>query len=225
MAGGKASAKKIELAERRRLAVTLRKQGGTFRQIAEQLRKVDGVSENYSQSDAYKDVVHELRRLEEEQAEDVLTLRRLELERLEEMWSALWGPFKKGDYAAFDRLVTVMNQRGRYLPVFDQSDKTTNVNLAGGSVLEGDTEYLVRTLNEYRGLAEIAEVVHIKDLQVMGTIKGYVALLDAQGAPLWRSTTTFSIRGERTMKVRSTPTPLLATRRTVKVEFAPLPCM
>lgn len=121
MAGGKASAKKIELAERRRLAVTLRKQGGTFRQIAEQLRKVDGVSENYSQSDAYKDVVHELRRLEEEQAEDVLTLRRLELERLDEMWSALWGPFKKGDYAAFDRLVTVMNQRGRYLPVFDQS--------------------------------------------------------------------------------------------------------
>ena len=51
MAGGKASAKKIELAERRRLAVTLRKQGGTFRQIAEQLRKVDGVSENYSQSE------------------------------------------------------------------------------------------------------------------------------------------------------------------------------
>lgn len=139
MAGGKASAKKIELAERRRLAVTLRKQGGTFRQIAEQLRKVDGVSENYSQSDAYKDVVHELRRLEEEQAEDVLTLRRLELERLDEMWSALWGPFKKGDYAAFDRLVTVMNQRGRYLPVFDQSDKTTNVNLAGGLAVTTET--------------------------------------------------------------------------------------
>lgn len=34
---------------------------------------------------------------------------------------------------------------------------------------------------------QIAEAVHIKDLVVIGTIKGYVALLDASGAPLWRS--------------------------------------
>lgn len=33
-----------------------------------------------------------------------------------------------------------------------------NVNLAGGSILEGDVEYLVRTLNEYRGIDEIREV-------------------------------------------------------------------
>lgn len=30
-----------------------------------------------------------------------------------------------------------------------------NVNVAGGSVLEGDTEYLVRTLNEYAGVEEL----------------------------------------------------------------------
>ncbi|TNE86896.1 MAG: efflux RND transporter permease subunit [Deltaproteobacteria bacterium] len=30
-----------------------------------------------------------------------------------------------------------------------------NINLAGGSILEGDTEYLVRTLNEYRDLDEL----------------------------------------------------------------------
>ena len=30
-----------------------------------------------------------------------------------------------------------------------------NINLAGGSILEGDTEYLVRTLNEYRDVDEL----------------------------------------------------------------------
>ena len=33
--------------------------------------------------------------------------------------------------------------------------QTSNVNLAGGSILEGDTEYLVRTLNEMRTVEEI----------------------------------------------------------------------
>lgn len=33
-----------------------------------------------------------------------------------------------------------------------------NINLAGGSVLEGDTEFLVRTLNEYRNLEELREL-------------------------------------------------------------------
>ena len=33
-----------------------------------------------------------------------------------------------------------------------------NVNLAGGSILEGDTEYLVRTLNEYSSVEELGEL-------------------------------------------------------------------
>lgn len=37
--------------------------------------------------------------------------------------------------------------------------------------------------------SEIAQVVHIKDLVAMGTIQGYVALLDRDGRPLWRSAT------------------------------------
>jgi HAE1 family hydrophobic/amphiphilic exporter-1 len=33
-----------------------------------------------------------------------------------------------------------------------------NINLAGGSVLEGDTEYLVRTLNEFKGIEDISSL-------------------------------------------------------------------
>jgi HAE1 family hydrophobic/amphiphilic exporter-1 len=38
-----------------------------------------------------------------------------------------------------------------------------NVNLAGGSIYEGDTEYLVRTLNEYKDLDELRELRILRD--------------------------------------------------------------
>ncbi len=54
-----------------------------------------------------------------------------------------------------------------------------NVNLAGGSIYEGDTEYLVRTLNEYRTLDELrglrirradGELIPITDVAVLSEI-------------------------------------------------------
>ncbi len=38
-----------------------------------------------------------------------------------------------------------------------------NVNLASGTVLEGDTEYLVRILNEYRDVEEIGRTILVRD--------------------------------------------------------------
>ncbi|MBN2799111.1 MAG: efflux RND transporter permease subunit [Deltaproteobacteria bacterium] len=39
-----------------------------------------------------------------------------------------------------------------------QAMKAENINLAGGSIVEGDMEYLVRTLNEYTSAEELAEL-------------------------------------------------------------------
>jgi len=52
-----------------------------------------------------------------------------------------------------------------------------NVNLAGGNLNEGQTEYLVRTLNEFKSIAEIADVVighwNGKEIKIrdVGTVK------------------------------------------------------
>ena len=52
-----------------------------------------------------------------------------------------------------------------------------NINLAGGNLKEGQTEYLVRTLNEFRDIAEISEVVignwNGKEIKIrdVGTVK------------------------------------------------------
>ena len=54
-----------------------------------------------------------------------------------------------------------------------------NGNIAGGSILEGDVEYLVRTLNEFQGVNELASLFpvslqavskHIKVLEAAGVV-------------------------------------------------------
>lgn len=62
-----------------------------------------------------------------------------------------------------------------------------------GSIQITQDEVRVRS---WRGTAvvrrsHIDEVVHVKDLIVMGTVEGYVALLDRDGRPLWRSVTNY----------------------------------
>ena len=49
--------------------------------------------------------------------------------------------------------------RGLTIDVVSQRLAAENVNLAGGSIKQGDTEYLIRTLNEFRSAEEIAEVL------------------------------------------------------------------
>lgn len=100
------------------LALDLRKQGGTYRQIAEQLREVDGVSPNYNETQAYRDVMAELGRLNARLAEESTAVRRLEIERIDDLWAILYPKARKGDYAAFDRCLTLMEKRARYLGLY-----------------------------------------------------------------------------------------------------------
>jgi len=44
------------------------------------------------------------------------------------------------------------------LPQVTQALAAENVNIAGGSIIEGDVEYLIRTLNQYGSIAELREV-------------------------------------------------------------------
>ena len=39
-----------------------------------------------------------------------------------------------------------------------QALASQNVNISGGSIIEGDVEYLIRTLNQYRGVEELEEL-------------------------------------------------------------------
>ncbi len=95
-----ASPQRVAIAERRIIALALRKQGGSYRQIAEQMRRMEGISPKYSEAQAHNDVRGALRELITRMDEAAEEVRRLELERLDELLSAYWHRAKTDPQAA-----------------------------------------------------------------------------------------------------------------------------
>lgn len=123
MAGGKASAKKIELAQRRHTVLDLRRQGGSWRDIADTLvgtldtdAPVPGVTPKYSEAHARYDAMAVLKELvADNQAWAELELA-AQLEELRELWAKFYDMAKeRGDYLAFDRCMVIQNRRLKLL--------------------------------------------------------------------------------------------------------------
>jgi HAE1 family hydrophobic/amphiphilic exporter-1 len=57
--------------------------------------------------------------------------------------------------------------------------QSENINLAGGSLIEGQTEYLIRTLNEFRGPDEISDMVLVSSVGTIARL-GDVATVSVQ---------------------------------------------
>lgn len=112
----------LKLAERRLIALELRKLGGSYRKIAEQMAEMEGISPDYSESQAYRDVMACLKELREKREEESANVLRLELERVDDLWAAYYPKAKKGDYAALDRCMTLMDKRARYLGLYAPVD-------------------------------------------------------------------------------------------------------
>lgn len=104
---GKANGGKneVELAERRRKAVEMRKAGCSYDEIARAL----GFSNS---GNAYHTVHKALKATYREPAEE---LRTLELERVDRLMRAIWPRAIKGDVDAIDRVLKVMARRARLL--------------------------------------------------------------------------------------------------------------
>lgn len=99
--------RKIATAERRCRALTLRKAGLSYEQIAKQ--------EGFSGKSAARQNVHDaIRDLTREPAKDVVLL---ELERLDTMLLALWKKAKSGDVRAIDSVLRIMERRSAYLGI------------------------------------------------------------------------------------------------------------
>lgn len=137
---GKTSAKNMQLAARRAVVVTLRLQGGSFRDIAEQMKGMAeaerakyGITDSYCEVHAYRDCTAELKRLNKQAQEGIAEVKRLELERLDALLASWWER-AQNDPVAFDKVLTLMNRRSLYLgldaPVKqEQSGTVTQVNM------------------------------------------------------------------------------------------------
>lgn len=112
------SAKRIAAAERQAKALTLRKGGVTYEEIATKL-------DYASASGARKAVLSALRQIVSEPAED---LRQIELTRLDALLLGLWPQASKGVLGAVDRVLKVMERRSAYLGL--DAPKKIDVSLA-----------------------------------------------------------------------------------------------
>lgn len=95
------------IAERRRMALEMRKKGNAFREIARQL----GVDVHT----AHADVGAELAALREMTVTEATELRALKLERLDGMTSGLWPEIEAGSPPAVSAAVPVSERRSRLL--------------------------------------------------------------------------------------------------------------
>lgn len=153
MAGGQLSAKVIELAQRRLMALQLRRQGGSFRQIAAQMSKIEGISPDYSEAQAHRDVKAELGRINRMCRDDAEECRQLELERLGELFARLWPGALKGDLAAMDRCLAIMRRQAE----LEGYNPTAKVQVGGIPKGEGGVPIQITEVIVERPAADPAE--------------------------------------------------------------------
>lgn len=134
------SPSKLNREDREFAALTLRKQGGSYRRIAEALRQRGVVSPGYSERNAHKDVIACLERQRCERSETVEQAREMELIRLDELFAKLWPKALAADYMAFDRVTGLMAFRARLLGLY----APTSGPKADVSVTKGDETVTVQ---------------------------------------------------------------------------------
>lgn len=125
MAESKSSPRRIEAAERRRQALRLRIRGASFDDIAEQVGLAGG------KGSACRVVQEALAEIGREEAEE---LRALELYRLDELHRAVWSKALRGNLAAVDRVLKIMERRAKLCGLDEQTLTVEPVAEPGGGI-------------------------------------------------------------------------------------------
>ena len=125
---------RVRVLDRQLMALQLRKQGGSYRTIARTLVAQGKAPPAYNMRSAHRDVQQAYRRLVEELSETAEQARALDLERVDELMAKVYPRALALDYVAFDRVVTLLNLRARYLGLFQDAKQKQgpDVNVALG---------------------------------------------------------------------------------------------
>lgn len=147
MAQGKRSAaQKIKAEESKYKALDLRKQGKSIRAIAATLKISIGATHK-AINDALNEAI-------EENAKAGESLRLLELERLDALWEGVWPHAIKGNAAAVQACLRIMERRAKLLGL-DAAEKTEVSGPGGAPITQRQfIEYNKDQLKEILGYRE-----------------------------------------------------------------------
>ena len=104
-AESKTSRRRCDMAVRRHMALRLRQQGKSYREIASEL--------GISRATAHKYVTATLELLNQKAEGEAAELRRLEFLRLDSLFEVVYTKAAKGDLRAVDRCLRVMERRAK----------------------------------------------------------------------------------------------------------------
>lgn len=119
MPPSKTSRTHVEVAERRRKLLELRKAGLTYQEVLDHHPDLG----YKTTAEAAQDGTRALRAVLEEPAKDIVAL---EVGRLDALNQSLWAAARKGDVRAVDRVLAIMQRRARLLGL-DYADRNTAV--------------------------------------------------------------------------------------------------
>jgi hypothetical protein len=100
-------ARTVSATERRRRAVTLRKQGLSYQAIANEL--------GMAKSSVHSAVAKAMQAFEKEIADEAILLATLELDRLDSLQAALWEKAMAGKLGAVGKVLKIMERRAKLL--------------------------------------------------------------------------------------------------------------
>ena len=162
------------IAERRTIALELRKAGGSYREIARQL-SVDVHT-------AHADVAAELAALRETTIGRAEELRALELERFDRMVEGLWPQIRGGNPPAVSAAVRVSERRSRLLgldePTATKTEVSGSLGVATDTRLKAMREDLLQWLDfdELRALGEASDKLFTNAISLVEARKSRMKL-------------------------------------------------
>jgi hypothetical protein len=139
----KANKKSIEVREKDRQALELRKAGASYEVIAKQLGYADS-------SGAYKSIQRSMKSIIAEPTEE---LRTVEYERLNQMLLILWERVQQGELGAIDRALSIMDRISKMYGLDSPRKTEVNQTITQGVMIVDGTkdEYLQAIRNEIDG--------------------------------------------------------------------------
>lgn len=108
-------------AEKRKKALELRRAGWEYQDIADEVGYAN-------KGGAYKAVQQGIRDITREPAEELVTL---ELSRLDDMLAGMYERARDGDLWAVDRVLKIMEQRAKFLNLYDRKPEDPAADVRG----------------------------------------------------------------------------------------------
>lgn len=120
-----ATERRATAAEKRKQALDLRRAGWSFEDIAEEVGYTNKGS-------AYRAVKQAIADITRESANELLEL---ELARLDDLMAGAYEAARNGDLFAIDRVLKIIDQRAKFLGLYDREPEDDNIARAGAALL------------------------------------------------------------------------------------------